>query len=68
MVITYNSFSVELTLAEAIAADFASQVVMTKAHNTSTIFYPKWADNILLCIKVRRECMSSWTAQGKAGS
>lgn len=43
MDITYNSFSVELTLAEAIAADFASQVVMTKAHNnTSTIFfYPK---------------------------
>lgn len=42
MVITYNSFSVELTLAEAIAADFASQVVMTKArNNTSTIFYPK---------------------------
>lgn len=32
-----NSFSVELTLAEATAADFVSQVVMVQAHNNTNI-------------------------------
>lgn len=37
MDITYNSFSVELTLAEATTADFLRQVVIIQAHNNTNI-------------------------------